>query len=163
VVSAGQCWHWFDAPKAAAEVRRLLRPQGHAVIAHFDWVPLPGNVAAATEDLITARNPAWTMGGGTGLHPRWLADLATAGFTGIETFSFDRDVPYTPEAWTGRIRASAGVGASLGPQEVAEFSAELSALLRERFPGDVLHIPHRTWAVVAEPVADGDAGMTASP
>ncbi|MEU9357950.1 class I SAM-dependent methyltransferase [Streptomyces sp. NPDC048301] len=149
VVSAGQCWHWFDAPRAAAEVRRLLRPGGHAVIAHFDWLPLPGNVVEATEQLITAYNPAWSMGGGTGLYPRWLTDLATAGFGAIETFSFDLDVPYTPQAWTGRIRASAGVGASLAPDRVEEFSADLEGILRDRFPGDVLHVPHRTWAAVA--------------
>ncbi len=149
VVSAGQCWHWFDAPKAAAEVRRLLRPGGHVVIAHFDWLPLPGNVVAATEELIVSYNPAWTMGGGTGLHPRWLTDLAIAGFGGVETFSFDVDVPYTPEAWSGRIRASAGVGASLSPARVAEFSAGLTALLHDRFPGNVLPVPHRTWAVLA--------------
>ena len=28
VVTAGQCWHWFDRPRAAAEVARLLRPGG---------------------------------------------------------------------------------------------------------------------------------------
>ncbi|MER5749039.1 class I SAM-dependent methyltransferase [Streptomyces sp. NPDC002088] len=158
VVAAGQCWHWFDAPKAAAEVWRLLRPGGHAVITHFDWLPLPGNVVAETEQLITTYNPAWSMGGGTGLYPRWLTDLATAGFGSIETFSFDLDVPYTPEAWTGRIRASAGVGASLPQEEVDKFSTELSAILRDRFPGDVLRIPHRTWAVVADkPAVDKTA------
>jgi SAM-dependent methyltransferase len=150
VVAAGQCWHWFDAPRAAAEVRRLLRPGGRVVIAHFDWLPLPGNVVAATEELIVAHNPAWSMGGGTGLHPRWLTDLATGGFQGIETFSFDLDVPYTPQDWVGRIRASAGVGASLPEEGVRAFSEELTALLRDRFPGDVLRVPHRTWAVTAE-------------
>ncbi|MFE2500211.1 class I SAM-dependent methyltransferase [Streptomyces scopuliridis] len=149
IVSAGQCWHWFDAPKATVEVRRLLRPGGHVVIAHFDWLPLPGNVVAATEQLINTYNPAWTMGGGTGLYPRWLTDLATEGFSSIETFSFDAGVPYTPQAWIGRIRASAGVGASLAQEKVDKFSAELAGVLRDRFPGDVLHIPHRTWAVVA--------------
>ncbi|MEU9576927.1 class I SAM-dependent methyltransferase [Streptomyces chilikensis] len=150
VVTAGQCWHWFDAPRAAAEVRRLLRPGGRVVIAHFDWLPLPGNVVAATEELIVAHNPAWSMGGGTGLHPRWLTDLATAGFRGIETFSFDLDVPYGPRDWVGRIRASAGVGASLPQERVRAFSEELTAVLRDRFPGDVLRIPHRTWAVTAQ-------------
>ncbi|WP_405532674.1 class I SAM-dependent methyltransferase [Streptomyces avidinii] len=149
VVSAGQCWHWFDAPRATAEVRRLLRPRGQLVIAHFDWLPLPGNVVSATEELITAFNPAWTMGGGTGLYPRWLTDLACAGFTGIETFSFDLDVPYTPAAWIGRIRASAGVGASLSPEMVAEFSQRLGKVLRDSYFGEVLRIPHRTWAVRA--------------
>ncbi|KAA6223942.1 SAM-dependent methyltransferase [Streptomyces albofaciens JCM 4342] len=149
VVSAGQCWHWFDAPKAAAEVSRLLRPGGHVVIAHFDWLPLPGNLVEATESLITAYNPRWTMGGGTGLYPRWLTDLATAGFTGIETFSFDLAVPYTPQDWVGRIRASAGVGASLPPEDIARFTEDLHRVLREQFPGEVLAVPHRTWAVTA--------------
>lgn len=149
LVSAGQCWHWFDAPNAAAEVRRCLRPGGWVVIAHFDWLPLPGNVVAATEALIMEFNPDWRLGGGTGIYPRWLTDLATAGFTGIETFSFDLEVPYTPEAWRGRIRASAGVGASLLPDRVAEFDRRLEAVLRQDFPGEVLRLPHRTWTVTA--------------
>jgi ubiquinone/menaquinone biosynthesis C-methylase UbiE len=34
VVSAGQCWHWFDRPVAAREVARLLTDGGMVVIAH---------------------------------------------------------------------------------------------------------------------------------
>src|SRR5216684_712814 len=32
LVTAGQCWHWFDRPRAAAEARRLLKAGGHLVI-----------------------------------------------------------------------------------------------------------------------------------
>jgi SAM-dependent methyltransferase len=149
LVTAGQCWHWFDRPRAAAEVRRVLADGGRLVIAHFDWIPLPGNVVAATEELIVGHNPDWNMYGGTGMHPLWLADVAEAGFTGIETFSFDLDVPYSHEAWVGRIRASNGVGASLDPDQVQRFSDDLTRLLAERFPADPLAVPHRTWAVVA--------------
>jgi SAM-dependent methyltransferase len=149
LVTAGQCWHWFDRDAAAAEIRRVLVPGGHLVIAHFDWIPLPGNVVAATEELIVAYNPGWKMGGGTGIYPPWLADVAMAGFEDLETFSFDLDALYSHEAWVGRIRASAGVGASLPEEKVREFSAELTALLAERFPADPLAVPHRTWALVA--------------
>ncbi|MBI1879732.1 MAG: class I SAM-dependent methyltransferase, partial [Chloroflexi bacterium] len=148
VVTAGQCWHWFDRPRAAQEVRRLLTPGGRLVIAHFDWIPLPGNVVEATERLIEQYNPAWTFGGGTGLYPAWLRDVAMAGFVDIETFSFDTPAIYSPEAWRGRIRVSAGVAAALPPEQVARFDAELACLLAERFPADPLSVPHRVFAVI---------------
>ena len=148
IVTAGQCWHWFDRPRAAQEIRRLLVSDGRLVIAHFDWIPLPGNVVEATEHLIEQHNPTWKMGGGTGLYPAWLRDVAVAGFLGIETFSFDTPASYTHEAWRGRIRASAGVAAALPPEQVAQFDAELAHLLAERFPEDPLSVPHRVFAVV---------------
>ncbi|HEU5283078.1 MAG TPA: class I SAM-dependent methyltransferase [Burkholderiales bacterium] len=149
VVCAGQCWHWFDRRQAAAEVARILRPEGAIAIAHFDWIPLPGNVVQATESLIELHNPAWKLGGGLGVHPKWLRDLGEAGFRGIETFSYDVAVAYTPEDWRGRIRASAGVGASLPQDKVLEFDQALAQLLATRFPGETLAIPHRVFAVIA--------------
>jgi len=148
IVTAGQCWHWFDRPRAAQEVRRLLVSDSQLVIAHFDWIPLPGNVVEVTERLIEQHNPAWKMGGSTGLYPAWLRDVAMAGFLDIETFSFDTPASYTHEAWRGRIRASAGVAAALPPEQVAQFDAELARLLTERFPEDPLSVPHRVFAVI---------------
>ena len=148
VVAAGQCWHWFDRAAAAAEVRRLLAPGGALVIAHFDWIPLPGNLAEATERLIEAHNPEWTLGGGEGLPREWLADVAMAGFRDLETFSFDEDTPYSHQAWRGRIRASAGVGASLSPDAVEHFDDSLAELLAERFPEDPLAVLHRCFALI---------------
>jgi hypothetical protein len=83
------------------------------------------------------------------MYPLWTLDVAEAGFTGLETFSFDVDVSYSHEAWRGRIRASAGVAASLPPDAVANFDTELAALLDEDYPDEPLAIPHRVWALVA--------------
>lgn len=149
VVCAGQCWHWFDRARAAAECYRLLRPGGVLVIAHFDWIPLSGNVAETTEKLIEAHNPEWKLGGGLGIHPRFIPRVLEAGFQGLRTFSFDLNVPYTHEAWRGRIRASAGIGPVLSPVAVTRFDAELAALLAADFPGDPLAVPHRVWAMIA--------------
>jgi SAM-dependent methyltransferase len=148
VASAGQSWHWFDRSAVAREACRVLRPGGFIVIAHFDWIALPGNVVEATERLIVKHNPKWALGGGLGIHPAWPRDLAIAGFADIETFSFDVMAPYTHEGWRGRIRASAGVGGTLGREQVAAFDAELAAVLRENYPGDPMGVHHRTYAVV---------------
>jgi len=148
LVTAGQCWHWFDRPCAAAEARRVLKPGGRLVVAHFDWIPLPGNMIEATEKLIEKHNPKWKLGGGLGIYPQWPRDMAVAGFKDIETFSFDLDAVYTHEAWRGRIRASAGVGASLAPEAVAAFDDELRAMLSERWPEDPMRVMHRVFAAI---------------
>jgi ubiquinone/menaquinone biosynthesis C-methylase UbiE len=149
VVTAGQCWHWFAQPRAIAEVIRLLKPGGKLVIASFDWLPLAGNVVEATEELIMQYNPDWHFGGGVGMYPQYLQALSEAGIQNIQTFSYDMDSPYTPEAWRGRIRASAGV-AALDSDSTREFDADLMALLSDRFPSSVLAVPHRVFAIVGE-------------
>jgi SAM-dependent methyltransferase len=156
VVSAGQCWHWFDRPAATREVARLLRDGGAAVIAHFDWLAMPGNVVAATQKIILRYTPPgaaahgpWRFSHGIGLYPQWLVDLQSGGFAGIETFSFDVEVSYPHEAWVGRVRASAPIAATLDHEQVAACSRELAELLAEAFPEDPLRIPHRVWAVTA--------------
>ena len=151
VVTCGQCWHWFDRPAACAELARVLRPDGHLLILYFDWLPLPDNLVARTEALIEAFNPAWKGGGGVGMHPQVLTDLATAGWRSIESFGYDAPVRYSHEGWRGRIRASAGVAATKAPAEVAEFDAALAALMAKDFPDDPLDVAHRVFAVVARP------------
>ncbi|HEY8026563.1 MAG TPA: class I SAM-dependent methyltransferase [Burkholderiaceae bacterium] len=148
VVTAGQCWHWFDRAVAAQEAMRLLRPGGVLAIAHFDWLPLPGNLVSLSESLITQCNPQWNMGGGKGIYPQWFSDLAQGGFVAIESFSFDVDVPYTHEGWRGRLRASAGIAASLAPDAIAQFDRALADLLAAKFPAPVLAVPHRVFCVL---------------
>ncbi|HTZ64777.1 MAG TPA: methyltransferase domain-containing protein [Solirubrobacteraceae bacterium] len=156
VVSAGQCWHWFDRPAAAREVARLLTGEGSVVIAHFDWLTIPGGVVEATHEIVLRYTPPgeaahgpWRFAGGTGIYPQWLSDLQGAGFRDIETFSFDLQARYSPESWVGRIRASAPVGGTLDEDGVRACARELQEMLKERFPADPLVVPHRTWAVTA--------------
>jgi SAM-dependent methyltransferase len=156
VITAGQCWHWFKRKAAAKEAHRLLRGNGVLVIAHFDWLPLPGSVVEATEAVILAHNPQWKLAGGNGIYGRWFTDLSTAGFCGLESFSFDAAQPYSHEAWRGRIRASAGVAASLDKDAVARFDAEHAALLAKRFPEQPLLVPHRVFALVGRKVLAAD-------
>lgn len=148
VVTAGQCWHWFDRPAAIAEATRILVPGGRLAILYLDWIPLPGNAVEATERLIERHNPAWVMGGGYGMWPQWVPQVHAGGFSGIETFSFDLSIPYTPDGWRGRIRASAGI-AVLDAAAEAQFDAELAELLDREFPGDIVAMDHRVWAMVA--------------
>ena len=150
VVTAGQCWQWFDRPAAVREIGRVLVPGGRLVIAHFDWLPMRGNVVVMTEQLVERFNPQWHLGNNSGIYPPWLTDAAEGGFEALETFSFDVDVSYSHEAWRGRIRASAGIGASLPAEAVAQFDLELDAALKAGWPREPLLVPHRVWALKAD-------------
>jgi ubiquinone/menaquinone biosynthesis C-methylase UbiE len=151
VVTAGQCWHWFNRPTAAAEAARILRPGGTLIIGYFNWIPLPGNVVAATENLIKKHNSNWTLDGGSGLFPRWLTDLGRARYRNIRTWSYDEWPSYRHAAWCGRVRASAGIAASLAADAVAAFDAEHAAMLGRDFPDDPLSVHHRVFCILATP------------
>lgn len=57
IITAGQCWHWFDELVVAQEIARVARPGEKVAIAHFDWLPISESLVEATEKLILRRNP----------------------------------------------------------------------------------------------------------
>lgn len=140
-------WHWFDRPRAAAEMLRLLKPAGWLMICSQDWLPVADNVVARTEAIVRRHNPQWPFGGLDGLKPGFVGDLRLAGFRSIESFSVDFDIPYSHEGWRGRLRASAAVSASLDPDQVQAFDAELAAMLAKDFPRAPMQVAHCVFAV----------------
>ncbi|MDX1449161.1 MAG: class I SAM-dependent methyltransferase [Acidimicrobiia bacterium] len=145
LITAGQCWWWFDSTAALAEAKRLLTPGGRLLICSFSYLPLPGSVAGRTEDLILSHNPGWPKAGWRGVHPEHVRDLDEGGFHEVESFSYVSDVGFTHEGWRGRIRTCNGVGSALAKDEVERFDAELADLLAREFPGD-LTVRHRVFA-----------------
>lgn len=152
VAIAAQCWHWLDRPKAALEMRRLLRPGGRLLLAHLDWIPRAGNVVEASVALVRAHRrvelPHLERVSLDGLYGPWLEDLHAAGFERVESFSFDVAIAYTAESWRGRMRASAHVGATLDDAGVARFDADLAEALTAY--GDAFPVPHRVFVAHAE-------------
>ncbi len=141
VVTANQCFLYFDRNRTLAALRRVLEPGGRLVTSHFNWLPRIDVIAAASEKLILEFNPSWQAAGFDGIVeplPSWVPnDIVLEGF-----FWFDVDVPFDRTSWRGRIRASRGVGASMSPSQVEAFDEEHSALL-DRIAPQTFTIKHR--------------------
>jgi len=150
VVSAGQCWHWFERAAAAREVARILRPGGWLLIAYLDWIPLRGNAVETTERLVLQHCPGWKGARGPAAYP-WERELRDAGYREPQSFSYDVVIPYSHEAWRGRVRTCNALGAVLPSAAVDAFDADLAAALAAQHPAQPLAIPHRVFALLAHP------------
>ena len=146
--TAAQCWHWFDRRAAPLEILRTLKPGGRLAIIYQTPLPAPGNLVEASERLILRFRPGWRHAGNVGINGQALRDIQFAGFTGIESFSFDIDLRFDAFQWHGYMRTKSSVGPSLTGSALAEFD-RLHLELAHAWPGPLV-APHRVFAVVAK-------------
>jgi len=149
LVTAGQCWHWFDSGAAMVEIQRVLRPGGVLAIAHYSYLAEHTPVARETEDLILEFNPSWTMARSTGMFPERIDEVIHGGLRLVEEFCYHHDEEFSHARWRGRMRTCNGVGSGgLSPSEVLRFDHALSRLLSRKY-FDPMVVEHRVWCVVA--------------
>jgi len=139
VITACQCFFYFDHEKIAPELHRVLKKDGKLVILYMAWLPFEDEIAGKSERLIQKYNPAWT-GGGETKRPVIIPEVMNDYFDLEDHEEYELKVPFTKESWHGRMIACRGVGASLSPEDLASWEAEHKKLL-ENVPDnfDVLH------------------------
>ena len=146
IVTANQCWQYFDLARVVPELRRVLVKDGLLVVSHFNYLARIDPIARASESLVLKFNPDWTGAGWHGhvsAHPAWSRDA----FDQRAMFYYDEPIPFTRESWRGRMRALRGIGATLSADEVAVFDAEHDTLLGEIAPEEFT-VLHRIYAHV---------------
>lgn len=140
IITACQCWWYFDHAKAISEIKRVLKPGGRLVICSFSFLPREDKIVAASEQLVLKYNPNWSGADWNGIVPIFGDTMPSANYL-IDKFIYDEAIPFTRESWRGRMRALRGIGASLPQTEVAAFDQEhekmLSCLTRDKFK--ILH------------------------
>jgi SAM-dependent methyltransferase len=150
VITANQCWLYFDKSKVIPEVKRLLKPNGLLVTSHFSWLPRLDPVAKKSEELILKFNPQWTAADWPGVippFPKWAEEK----FRLKGMFFYDEAIAFDHETWRGRIRACRGVGAALSESEVLDFDREHAKLLSEIVENNFT-VLHRIDAHIFEPI-----------
>ena len=128
VLTACQCFWYFDHAKVAPEFSRILKSDGRLVILYMEWLPFEDVIAGKSEELIHKYNPKWS-GGGETRHPIHIPDVMFDYFELEDHEEYDVKVPFTRESWHGRIIASRGVGASLSAIDLANWDKEHRAFL----------------------------------
>ena len=127
-VTAVQCFPYFDAEKAAAEIFRVLKPHGLFCKIMMDWLPKEDAVIAEMIETVQRYNPAWNPEGFSEQEYRF-PDWAKERFTCEQVESYDVSLSFTKEAWLGRVLTCRGVGASLSDEKIAQFEAEYRGIL----------------------------------
>ncbi len=140
VITACQCFWYFDHEKVMPELARLLKADGRLLILYMAWLPYEDEIAGKSEELVLKYSPNWT-GAGETRHPIRIPDVAYDSFEMEDHEEYDVMVPFTKESWHGRMRACRGVGASLSDEKLARWDKEHRLLLDEIAPEQftVLH------------------------
>lgn len=140
VVTACQCFMYFDYEKITPLLKKILKSDGKLVILYMAWLPNEDEIARASENLVLTYNPTWT-GAGETRRPIYISDRVRDDFTVIAQEVYDIEVPFTRESWHGRMKTCRGVGASLSEKEIAKWEIEHQNLLNKIAPEsfNVLH------------------------
>ena len=140
VITACQCFWYFDHEKVMPELAKLLKKGGKLLILYMAWLPFEDKIAGASEELVLKYSPGWS-GAGETRHPIWIPDIAYDYFEMEDHEEYDLMVPFTKESWHGRMKACRGVGASLSEEELVRWDADHKELLERTAPAqfDILH------------------------
>ncbi len=146
VITACQCFWYFDHPRIMPKLWRMLKPGGNLLVLYMAWLPDDDPIAGASERLILKYSPQWS-GAGEWMHPIDIPTCYDAHFSRVLHEEWTLDVHFTRESWNGRIKACRGIGASLPPERIAAWEVEHRALLESIAPEefDVHHYAALAW------------------
>lgn len=130
IITACQCFWYFDHNKVTSKLSRMLKKDGRLLLLYMAWLPFEDEIAGASENLVLKYSPNWS-GAGETMHPISVPECVLDEFTVAFHEEYKVQIPFTREAWNGRMKACRGVGASLSPAELVRWEKEHKALLRE--------------------------------
>jgi len=124
VITACQCFIYFDQNIVPAKFHKLLKEGGHFCKLSMIWLPEECEIARRSEELVLKYNPSWTGANFTRFEAE-IPESMTEYFEVENSASFDLNLRFTREAWHGRMKACRGIGASsLSESEIFAWEEE---------------------------------------
>lgn len=127
VVTAAQCFWYFDPEIVVPKIRRFLKPNGVFLKIYMSYLK-EEPLARDSNGLVKSINGNWS-GGDPGIR-----DLKTHYFPDPQTEIMEAELPFTRETWHGRMLASRGVLAAMDKEQVKRFDALHRKMLEEKYP-----------------------------
>lgn len=146
VITACQCFWYFDHERIIPSLCRMLKPHGKFVVLCMEWLPYEDKIAGESERIVLKYSPNWS-GAGETVHPINISDCYFKGFKLTFHEEYPLLVPFTRESWNGRMKACRGVGASLSESEIAQWEREHMQMLNSIAP-EKFEVKH--FAAIAE-------------
>lgn len=140
IITACQCFCYFNHERTALEFRRMLKPGGSVLVLYMAWLPFEDEIAKASEKLVLKYSPGWS-GAGETMRPISIPGCYDEMFELVYHEEYPLKVRFTRGSWNGRIKTCRGIGASLAEEKIAQWEQEHMKLLVEIAPAefDVLH------------------------
>lgn len=146
VITACQCFWYFDHKKVIPDFYRMLKPDGRILVLYMAWLPYEDKIANESEKLILKYNSVWS-GAGETVHPIFIPEIYKEFFELVYHEEYPLKIHFTRESWNGRLKACRGIGASLSAAEINTWEQEHKKLLSETAPPE-FDITH--YAAIAE-------------
>ena len=140
VITACQCFWYFDHETVMPNLHRMLKPGRSILVLYMAWLPFEDRIAGASEQLVLQYNPKWN-GAGETMHPIDIPSCYDEMFQLVYHEEYPLKIPFTRESWHGRMKACRGIGASLPDETIVRWEREHRQLLQRIAPDafDVLH------------------------
>lgn len=140
VITACQCFWYFEHEKVMSNLYRMLKHNGKLLILYMAWLPYEDKIAGESEKLVLKYSPHWS-GAGETMHPINIPKCYEENFDLVYHEEYRLNVHFTRESWNGRMKACRGIGASLSEKEVEKWELEHMKMLSEIAPEefDVKH------------------------
>ena len=130
VITACQCFWYFNHESVMPNLYRMLKPGGKLLVLYMAWLPYEDEIAGRSEELVLKYSPAWS-GAGETMHPIRIPDCYKTRFDLIHHEEYKLDVHFSRDSWHGRMKACRGVGASVNEEELQSCETKHLKLLSE--------------------------------
>lgn len=127
VITACQCFWYFDPHMIVPKIKRMLKPGGLFLKVYMSYLK-DDPIASQSHALVKKLNANWSAGSPA------IQDLKTHYFDNPQMENFILDLPFTRDSWHGRIKACRGVMASMDQETLQEFEITHRKMMEQTLP-----------------------------